>query len=118
MTQNQWSAVRYIGTVLMTVAIASQQQYPQFHWLSVVIAVLGVIGFHAVPTSQQLLPPQSLLDQLKTLGASLERATNPTMSVSIDSGKVVRTPTSTPVKEGAVLPDGSFPIHSPMSDTS
>lgn len=106
MTPAWWTFVRYLGTVAMAASIATQQQYPQYHWLAIVIATLGVLGYHAVPTSQQLLPPQSLIDQLRQLGSALERATYPPSQLTTTERPTPRE------KSGGILPDGTYPIPS------
>lgn len=98
MTPTWWGVVRYAGSIIFATAVAVQQQYPQYHWVAIVVTVLGVLGYHAVPTSQQLLPPQPMMAHLSELVAALDRIFPP--------------------KPNAELPGGSFPIHSTMSDTA
>jgi hypothetical protein len=43
--------VRHLGTAALAVLIATQQYYPEVHWIAIAVLTLGILGFQVVPTS-------------------------------------------------------------------
>jgi hypothetical protein len=55
MTPVWWAWVRHLGTAALAVLIATQQYYPDVHWIAIAVLTLGILGFQAVPTSPQVV---------------------------------------------------------------
>jgi hypothetical protein len=51
MTPGWWAVARHLGTVALAVLIATQQYYPDVHWIAIAVLTLGILGFQVVPTS-------------------------------------------------------------------
>jgi hypothetical protein len=77
MSPGWWAAVRHLGTAALAVLIATQQYYPEVHWIAIAVLTLGILGFQAVPTSPPVykmtvkppLPPGTYSGSITTTAA-------------------------------------------------
>ena len=51
MSPKWWSVVRYAGTAVFAGLVAASQYWPANHVIAIAIVVLGVLGYHVVPTA-------------------------------------------------------------------
>lgn len=51
MSPQLWTVIRYLGTALFAGLAAAILYWPDQHWIAIALAVLGAVGFHAVPIS-------------------------------------------------------------------
>jgi hypothetical protein len=101
------AVARYAGTIALTVLIAIQPSYPNAHWLSPVILVLGYLGYHAVPTAVQVV--QKLMPSVTPGPGTYSAGTIPVQPITFSNNQL----TDEEVAEIGKRFKEYFPVQSP-----
>lgn len=49
-----WTIIRWVLTAIVTALTALLHYYPSYHWITVAVYVLTLLGIHGVQTARQI----------------------------------------------------------------